>query len=92
MAKVQITNRDLSKLAMDLLNDPKIVNHIENLGEKVVSEVESSSENAEKFKWSSHTFKDGDRTSVRVGSDTNGSARYEYFSGTLFNSINRQRG
>lgn len=92
MAKIRMTNKDLSKLAMELLNDKKIVKHIENIGKKVANEVESGSENAKKFKWSSYTFKDGDRTSVRVGSDTDGSARYEYFSGRLFNSVNKQRG
>lgn len=92
MANIRMTNQDLSKLAVHLLNDPKIVKEIEKIGEKVADEVQSGSQNSKKFQWSSHTFKDGDRTSVRVGSDTHGSARYEFFSGRLFNSINRQRG
>lgn len=92
MANIRMTRQDLAKLAVTLLNDTKIVNEIEKIGDKVVSEVESGSENAKKFNWTSYAFKDGDRTSVRVGSDTEGSARYEYFSGRLFNSINRQRG
>lgn len=90
MANIRMTKKDLSKLAVTLLNEPKIVSHIEKIGERVVSEVKSS-DNAKKFEWESKSFKDGDRTSVRVGSNTNGSARYEFFSGKLFNAVNKQR-
>lgn len=90
--KFSIDSNNLEKLALQLLNDPTLVKEVEDIGEKIKDEVESHSDNSKKFKWEVETVKTGDRTSVRIGSNSEGASRYEFFSGVLFNSTNKRRG
>lgn len=90
-SKFKIDKKNLEILALSILNNNVLTNEILDIGEKVRDEVEAHSDNSKKFNWQVSKVKTGDRMSVRIGSNDDGASRYEFFSGTLFNAVNKNR-